>query len=96
MGNHKACAAPKWCHIGATMNITVKDVPQELHKRLREAAVQSGRSLNKLILCTLERSFFPRRVDRGELIAKIRKRRESMDVWIQDGALSRAIKEGRR
>ncbi len=78
------------------MNITVKDVPQELHQRLREAAVQSGRSLNKLILCTLERSFFPRRVDRGELIAKIRKRRESMDVWIQDGALSRAIKEGRR
>jgi len=78
------------------MNITIKDVPQELHKRLREAAVQSGRSLNKLILCALERTFVPRKVDRGELAAKIRKRRESMHVWLEDSALNRAIEDGRR
>lgn len=78
------------------MNITVKDVPPELHARLREAAVKSGRSLNKLILCTLERSFVPRKVDRGELVTRIRKRRESMNVWIEDSTLASAIKEGRR
>lgn len=78
------------------MNITLKDVPPELHERLRDAAIQSGRSLNKLILCTLESSFVPRKVDRGELVARIRKRREIMNTWLGDGALRGAIQEGRR
>ena len=34
-------------------NITLKDVPVDLHQRLR-AAVETGRSLNKLILTLLE------------------------------------------
>lgn len=78
------------------MNITLKDVPQELHERLRQAADQSGRSLNKLILYTLERSFVPKNVDRSQLVTRIRKRRESMSVWLEDSALSAAIEEGRR
>ena len=35
-------------------NITLKDVPDDLHQRLRAAAVETGRSLNKLILTLLE------------------------------------------
>jgi len=78
------------------MNITVKDVPQELHERLREAADQSGRSLNKLILFTLEQSFGPRKVDRRQLVGRIRDRREGMSTWLDDSTLGAAIKEGRR
>lgn len=77
------------------MNITVKDVPEELHRRLREAADQSGRSLNKMILFALEQSFAPRRVDRGPLVGRIRRRREGMGVWLEDDSLRAAIDEGR-
>ena len=78
------------------MNITVKDVPQELHERLRQLAVESGRSLNKMILYTLEQSVRPRKIDRGELLGRIRQRRAGMSAWLEDDSLRAAIQEGRR
>lgn len=78
------------------MNITVKDVPKDLHKRLREAADLSGRSLNKLILHTLDHCFTPKEVDRGRLATRIRERREGLSVWLEDSGLRAAIEEGRR
>ena len=35
---------------GAIMNITIKDIPEELHAILRHQAEVNGRSLNKQIL----------------------------------------------
>jgi plasmid stability protein len=37
-------------------NITLKDVPDDLHQCLRAAAVETGRSLNKMILTLLEKA----------------------------------------
>jgi plasmid stability protein len=76
-------------------NITLKDVPEDLHERLRVAAEASGRSLNKLILTTLERSLGPRRIDRLDLIERIRNRRATMDRILDDALLEEAIREGR-
>ena len=76
-------------------NITLKDVPEDLHERLRVAAEASGRSLSKLILTTLERSLGPRRIDRLDLIERIRNRRATMDRILDDGLLEEAIREGR-
>ena len=78
------------------MNITLKDVPQDLHQRLRQAADQSGRSLNKLILYTLEQSLRPQRIDRRRLLSRIKQRRAGMDAWLEDDSLRAAIQEGRR
>jgi hypothetical protein len=78
------------------VNITLKDVPNGLHRRLRKLADQSGRSLNKLILFTLEQSVQPRRVDRAALVGRIQKRRNLMDAWLEDEPLRTAIQEGRR
>ena len=78
------------------MNITVKDVPPDLHERLRQVADQSGRSLNKLILHTLEQSVRPRRIDRGSLLRRIRRRRADMSAWLEEDTLRAAIQEGRR
>lgn len=88
--------APIWCYNGAIMNITLKDVPQDLHQRLRQAADQSGRSLNKLILYTLEQSLRPQRIDRRGLLSRIKRRRAGMDAWLEDDSLRAAIQEGRR
>jgi len=78
------------------VNITLKDVPDTLHRRLRKLADQSGRSLNKMILFTLEQSVQPRRVDRAALVGRIQKRRSRMDAWLEDEPLRTAIQEGRR
>ncbi len=78
------------------MNITINDVPQDLHERLCQVADQSGRSLNKLILHTLEQSVRPRRIDRSGLLSRIRRRRADMSAWLEDETLRAAIQDGRR
>jgi hypothetical protein len=77
------------------MNITVKDVPKELHERLRVVADETGRSLNKLILITLERALVPQKTDRKVLLQRIRGRREKMESILDDASLASAIKGGR-
>jgi hypothetical protein len=77
------------------MNITIKEVPKELHERLREVADETGRSLNKLILVTLERALVPRKADRRALMQRIRTRRGTMDSILDDATLARAIQGGR-
>ncbi len=77
------------------MNITLKDVPDSLHQKLREAAELSGRSLSKLILFTLEQEFCAHKSDRVALMDRIRSRREGMKVWIDDHSLENATNEDR-
>ncbi len=78
------------------MNITLKDVPQDLHKRLRQIADQSGRSLNKLILYKLEQSVRPQKIDRHGLLSRIKRRRVGMSAWFEDDSLRASMHEGRR
>ena len=78
------------------MNITIKEVPGELHEKLRKVADQSGRSLNKQILYTLEQSVTPRKRNRTELLNRIKARRDQMKVWLDDESLKKAITEGRQ
>ncbi len=77
------------------MNITLKDVPEELHSRLKHAADQSGRSLNKFILVELEQAFSPRLSSRPALIKRIRSRRDRMEPFVTDSSLRNAIEQGR-
>jgi hypothetical protein len=78
------------------MNITIKDVPKPVYQRLKKAAAQSGRSMNKFVIYTLERTLFPVvREDRAELLESIRKMRRSMRVTLDQDFLYKAIHEGR-
>ncbi len=43
------------------MNITIKDIPEELHAILRHQAEVNGRSLNKQILFSLDRICRPKK-----------------------------------
>ena len=78
------------------MNVTLKDIPEDLHDRLLRAADESGRSLNKLILHDLRRLYFPQKTDRSQLVKRIRSRRSTMHTWITDDSISSAIEEGRK
>lgn len=78
------------------MNITLKDVPEDLHARLKEAADDTGRSLNKLILVALDQVFAPQRSSRPAIIRRIRSRRDKMDSILDEGTLKQAIQGNRR
>ena len=76
-------------------NITLKDVPDDLHQRLRAAAVETGRSLNKMILTLLETAVGPHKSDRLVLLDRIRARRSKLHHLVGDASLEEAIEEGR-
>lgn len=77
------------------MNITVRDVPKALHDRLRATARESGRSVNRLILATLEKSLLPTRHRHEDLLARIRQRRELLPVRLSLKDVQAAVDEGR-
>ena len=77
------------------MNITLKEIPPELHERLREVAKQTGRSLNRQIIHTLEQVVLPQRVDRELLAQRIRRRRDAIGGNLEADDLARAIESGR-
>ena len=58
---------PFWNH-NDSMNVTLKDVPPELHERIKEAAAHSGRSLNRQIIFTLEASLGSTKTPKDELV----------------------------
>lgn len=58
-----AIMVPYWFHAKAMANLTLKNIPDELHARLKESAERNRRSLNSEILVRLESAFTAPRVD---------------------------------
>ena len=59
------------------------------------AAVETGRSLNKMILTLLETAVGPHKSDRLVLLDRIRARRSTLHHLVDDASLEEAIEEGR-
>ncbi len=71
-------------------NLQVKDIPEDLHRRIRECARRRGKSLRELVLDALGKELscdeFERRLQRrsrvrlsrpaGEMLAEVRAERE--------------------
>ena len=77
------------------MNITIKDVPKNLHNFLKERAVNHGRSLNKEVLDILERTLIPSKISPKDLLTRIEERRNRLPHIVRDKELRAIIKEGR-
>ena len=79
-----------------TATLTIKNVPEKLHKRLKASAVQHRRSLNSEVISCLEMVLAPRRVDPREFLAEVRAMRERMPhVHLNDEFLRAARNWGR-
>jgi plasmid stability protein len=79
------------------MNLTLKDVPAELHRKLKRRAEQNHRSLNLEVIDILERVVDPKPVNVEELLAEARQLRESVpDLLITDPLLRKAKDWGRQ
>lgn len=52
--------------------ITLKNIPDELHRRLRQRARQNRRSLNSEILALLESQVMPQKPDAEALLRRLK------------------------
>jgi plasmid stability protein len=62
----------------AMATLTIKNVPEKLHKRLKESAALHRRSMNSEAICCLETVLGVHRVDPKEFLAKVDARRKRM------------------
>lgn len=76
--------------------ITIKNVPDALYQRLKEAARAHHRSINGEVIATLERSLGSGRIDPESQLARIRAQRAELDLPLLDpDEIADAIKSGR-
>ncbi len=54
------------------LTLTLKNIPIELHARLKESAAQNRRSLNSEILTRLERDVVVPKIDRAKLAGDLK------------------------
>lgn len=85
----------RFASIMMSMNVTLKEFPVELHGRLKSIAEESGRSLNRQIIHTLQIATMPTRSDERDLMERIRNNRAKMSGRLTQAILDEAIREGR-
>ena len=76
--------------------ITVKDLPDKLHRQLKARALQQHRSLNSHIIALLEVATTPQKVDPEALLARATRLRERVGGRLTDSDLSAFRNFGRR
>lgn len=77
--------------------ITLKNVPDELHRRLKERAARNDRSLNREAIRCLEAAI-AEPADDTDLQGRIRRFREGLaarGAWATPESIEQAIEEGR-
>lgn len=76
--------------------ITLKDVPPAMHRTLKVRAKAHGRSLNKEIITTLERTLHSTAIDATAVGRHARAVRETMGVYLTQKDLTTFKNAGRR
>jgi plasmid stability protein len=89
-----------YIHYGSVMEsfmatLTLKDLPVDLHRLLKQRARQNGRSLNREVIECLEASFRLQPVDVDGLIEQARAVRRSLKHHITDREITRLKRQGR-
>ena len=77
------------------VTLTLKDIPPELHRRLKERAEVTGRSLNKEILVCLDQITSPRRLQVPDYLSRVERLRQGMDFRVTLNEIQDAIDAGR-
>lgn len=76
--------------------LTIKNVPEKLHKRLKESAAFNRRSLSNEAICCLESVLLPQAVEPRAFMARVRALRKRMPrMYLTDEFLRAAKNWGR-
>jgi plasmid stability protein len=88
---------PSWNRQGGTMaTVTVKDLPQRLHRRLKARARRQGRSLNREIIALLEAATTPQKFDPEAVLARAARLRSRVGGHLTDADIASLREAGRR
>jgi antitoxin FitA len=88
---------PLWNHKEAAMaSVTVKDVPEKLHRRLKARALAHRRSLNSEIIACLEATASAQKLDPDTLLARAAGLRNRVAGRLTDTDLAALRGAGRR
>ncbi len=60
--------------------ITVKNIPEDLYKRIKESATTHHRSINNEIIFRLNQALSSRKIDPEKLIARVEAMQESLQM----------------
>jgi len=77
------------------VSLTLKDIPPEVHRRLKERAHRNGRSLLSEAMTCLQQAVLSERIDVDEFVARATAVREQAAVYLTESELSKAKREGR-
>jgi len=76
--------------------ITLKNIPDDIYARLKEAADAHHRSLNSEVIACLERTLLPARVPPQERLARARQLRQGIGAGkFGTAEIDKAIDQGR-
>jgi plasmid stability protein len=76
--------------------LTIKDLPDRLHKQLKARALQHHRSLNSHVIALLEAATLPQKLDPEGLLARATKLRARVSGRLTDADLASLRNAGRR
>lgn len=77
--------------------LTLKDIPDELYRRLKESAASNRRSLNSEVIVRLESVLVPGRVTVSERLSRARTLRASLPkVNFETEEIDEFIREGQK
>ena len=76
--------------------VTVKDLPERLHRQLKARALRNRRSLNREIIVLLEAAAAPQRVDPDALLSRASSLRRRVAGRLTDSDLETFRNVGRR
>lgn len=88
-------------HSAVMKTLTIRGVPDEVHKALKERARKNRRSLNQEVIAELAGSgeakeILARREQVGQALARIDEIRGKMTRFMSTKEIDKAIEEGRR
>ena len=76
--------------------VTIKNIPRNLYKKLKESAAMHRRSINSEVITCLERALRSNRLDAEAFLESARALRNQMGgIFIRDADLRMAKNEGR-
>ena len=76
-------------------SLTIKNIPEDVHRALKERSRINSRSLNSEAIDCLRRAVIAERIDPETLLAAARKLRSGMSVFLTDKEINAIKDEGR-
>jgi len=77
-------------------SVTIKDLPDKLHRQLKARALQQHRSLNSHIIAVLEAATMPQKLDPEALLSRASTLRARVGGRLSDADLNALRNTGRR